>query len=312
MMIPENFRFWASGAEVIPEYTATWEIMDWDSRRCISVEVPEQFAPEEETNVVEALRPIVDDLDLEVTKVTLDGEGKLVSCSTLPEDDTMRFVLYPSFTEAEAGEDHTDCLKRSQLQEIDRLHVCVDLVRHSEKSNPPDLVVFRYNMIPQRLDYMWKEAFLMKRLKGHPNIVPFHKFIIDDVKPPCLLGFTTNFIPGGTLEQQQGKRPFRKIWLQQLMDVVDDLNLKHGIVHQDVAARNLLIDPSTDNLLLFDFHFATRIGSPDEISARNDVKGVIFTLYDVLTYNNQIRNVPHEEQDVGKIEASSAKQRYIT
>jgi Protein kinase domain len=296
-MIPQRFRFWASGADVIPDDNATWEIIDWDSRRCISVTVPEHFAPEEETNVVEALKLIVDDLDLNVTKITLTDEGKLVSCSTSAEDDTTRFVLYPRFTETEAGGDHLDCLKRSQLTEVDRLHVCVDLVRHNEQNNPPDLVVFKYVMIPQRLDYMWKEAFLTKRLKGHPNIIPFHKFIIDDIEP-WLLGFTTTFIPGGTLEQQQYQRSFQKIWLKQLMNVVDDLNLKHGIIHQDIAARNLLIDPSNDNLLLFDFHMAARVGAPDEMPARNDVKGVIFTLYESLTHNN----LP-EEQDVDKIEA---------
>jgi serine/threonine protein kinase len=132
--------------------------------------------------------------------------------------------------------------------------------------------------------------------------VPFHKFILDDVEP-WFLGYTTAFIRGVTLEEQRTKRPFRKIWLQQLMDVVDDLNLKHGIIHQDIAPRNLLIDPSTDNLMLFDFDWAARVGSREVNPARNDVKGVMFTLYEILTQENQMRNMRHEEQDVQKVQA---------
>jgi serine/threonine protein kinase len=87
------------------------------------------------------------------------------------------------------------------------------------------------------------------------------------------------------------------------MNVVDDLNLKHGIIHQDIAPRNLLIDPSTDNLMLFDFDWAARVGSREVNLARNDIKGVIFTLYEILTQDNQPRNMRHEEQDVQKVQA---------
>ena len=302
-MIPNRYRFWAqTGGFFNDRDPETWHIIDWDLRRYISVTGPAGFSPEDEGNAAEALRPIVDDLDSNVRAITVTSDGTLVNCSTSSEDDQTPYVRYPRFTEAEAGDDHLDCLKRSQLTEVDRLHVCVDLVQHNEQSNRPELFVFKYAMLIDRLHDIWNEAFLMKRLKGHPNIVPFYKFIVDDVEP-WLLGYTTRFIPNGTLEEQQGKRPLRKVWLQQLMDVVDDLNLRYGIVHQDIAPRNILIDPSTDNLMLFDFDRAVRVGSPEEYPERNDVKGVVFTLYEILTYDNQVRNVPHGEQDVGKIEA---------
>ena len=34
------------------------------------------------------------------------------------------------------------------------------------------------------------------------------------------------------------------------------LNLELGIMHQDIAPRNLLIDPGTDKIILFDFDWA--------------------------------------------------------
>lgn len=87
----------------------------------------------------------------------------------------------------------------------------------------------------------------------------------------------------------------RLAWFQQLLSVVDDLNYRYGIMHQDIAARNLLVDMD-DNLRIFDFNFSGRISehyNPD----RDDMKGVIFTLYEIMTLDEHYRDVPHVEQD---------------
>jgi hypothetical protein len=143
-MIPDHYRFWAQSGEMIPGKSDTWHIIDWDARRYISVTGPEDFAPDNEDPAVEALRPIIDDLDLNVKKVTVDAHGKVLSRSTLSEDDCTRFVLYPKFTEAEAGKEYLDYWRRSSLREVDRLHVCVDLVCHTEQKNPKNY--WRSNM----------------------------------------------------------------------------------------------------------------------------------------------------------------------
>ena len=69
-----------------------------------------------------------------------------------------------------------------------------------------------------------------------------------------MIGFTMKYIPGGTLVNP--KVPFRFEWMQQLIQLVDFLNLELGIMHQDIAPRNLLIDPDTHKILLFDFDWA--------------------------------------------------------
>lgn len=140
---------------------------------------------------------------------------------------------------------------------------------------------------------------LCSRLK-HPNIVPFDKVVVDELEGG-LVGFTTRYISGGTLEENK-TRIFKLKWLNQLIEAVDELNLHLGIAHQDVAPRNVLIDESTDTLMLFDFNFSGRIGKPGYSEPRNDVKGTVFTIYEIITRDTAPRDVRHEEQDLSAIE----------
>lgn len=71
----------------------------------------------------------------------------------------------------------------------------------------------------------WDELHLLKSLPPHPNILPFDRVVLDDGDvDPRLLGYTTKYIPGETLENP--KTPFRFEWLLQLIQVVDFLNLE--------------------------------------------------------------------------------------
>ena len=75
-------------------------------------------------------------------------------------------------------------------------------------------------------------------LKGHPGIVPFEHFIVDGDKR-CLIGFTAKFVLRGTLEDIYHLFPFHLSWVVHRMQIVDDINLKYGVMHRDMAARNL-------------------------------------------------------------------------
>lgn len=163
-------------------------------------------------------------------------------------------------------------------------------------------VVFKYYFLWQYAQMSWKEMNLWMRLPRHPNIVPFDRIVVDELEGR-VVGFTNGYVPGGSLEENKS-RVFRLEWLQQLIHVVDELNLRYGIAHQDIAPRNLLVDDSTDSVMLFDFNFAARINypSPGEgesyLEDRNDVKGVIFTTYEIITRDNSLRSMPHEEQNL--------------
>lgn len=84
-------------------------------------------------------------------------------------------------------------------------------------------------------------------------------------------------------------RPFRLRWLRQLLSVVDDLNHRYSMRHQDITPRNLVVD-ERDNFPIFDFNYSIMTEkhySPE----RDDTKGIIFTL------DEHFRDAPHAEQD---------------
>jgi len=73
---------------------------------------------------------------------------------------------------------------------------------------------------------------------------------------------------------------------------VDHLNLRLGIVHGDICPWNLLIDAETDTIQLFDFNCAAKLGWEGDKDNRlefeyeenrNDVKFVIYTVYELIT-----------------------------
>ncbi|KID86612.1 Protein kinase-like domain protein [Metarhizium guizhouense ARSEF 977] len=138
------------------------------------------------------------------------------------------------------------------------------------------------------------------RLPRHPNLVPFDRVVTDELEGR-VVGFTNNDISGGSLEENRS-RVFRLKWLQQLTNLADDLNLCFGISHEDIAPRNLVINDSTDCMMLFDFNFAARINCSsrleDEgyVEERNDVKWVELTMYEIITRDDSLRRVPHEDQ----------------
>lgn len=147
----------------------------------------------------------------------------------------------------------------------------------------------------------WDEVHLLKKLPPHPNLLGLDRVVLEDVESR-IIGFTTRYIPGGTLEVSTA--PFRFEWLQQLTEVVDFLNLELGIMHQDIAPRNLLIDPDTDKLVLFDFNFAAH--REDRLAdGQNDVSGVVFTLYELITNDTHFSSIPSWDRGIDLVQSLS-------
>lgn len=154
---------------------------------------------------------------------------------------------------------------------------------------------------PQRLQTAWDELNLLRSLPPHPNIVPFDRIVLEDVESR-VIGFTTKYISGGTLDNINV--PFRFEWLQQLTQLVDFLNLELGIMHQDIAPRNLLTDPDTHKILHFDFDWAAN-GKKRLLEGRDDVTAVVFTLYELITNDTQFTSIPHWNRTLDMVQSIS-------
>ncbi|WXC61600.1 hypothetical protein SNK03_007476 [Fusarium graminearum] len=161
--------------------------------------------------------------------------------------------------------------------------------------------VFKYYFMWQYAKASWKEMSMWMRLLWHPNIVSFDRVVIDELNG-SVVGFNSIYVPGGNVEDNKS-HVFKMKWLHQLIKVVDELNLIYSISHQDIAPQNLLVNEVTDSIMLFDFNFAARINHPPEEGeaydeTRNDIKGVIFTAFEIITQDDSIRSMPHEDQNI--------------
>lgn len=249
----------------------------------------------------------MDKLDPDVFAISV-SEGDELTISKDPEDDETQCPHYPALDDVECAES-IQTVPRGQLREVGRFGPNVDLTSYaSPNSGGPKQVVFKYYFLDRFLFRRWDELNIWMRLPSHPFIVPFDRLVVDQLEGrDVVVGFTSVYISGGTIEENTS-RTFKLKWLKQLLCAVDDLNLKYGIQHQDIAPRNLLVDEEADKLLLFDFNFAVRIGYPSQEEDheqysihRDDVKGVLFTIYEIITRDMHFREVPHHEQDPTKI-----------
>ncbi|KAJ5368829.1 uncharacterized protein N7496_008589 [Penicillium cataractarum] len=205
------------------------DVWDWDRLRMVKVKgTAKLFLPDEDIeNTI--LAKFADYLSPEVRAITVDDNGLLVEVSADPEEDDTPFVAYLPFSMIESLAD-SRAIQYSKLQELGRLGPGLDLSSCEGEFGIPRKVAFKFNPLdkPLRLQMAWDELNILRILPPHPNIVPFNRVVLEDVESR-VIGFTTKYIPGGTLDNP--KTPFRFEWLQQLIRLVDFLNLELGIMY---------------------------------------------------------------------------------
>ena len=282
-----------------PKSIAHCNVWDWDQLRMIKLKGTAKIFPPEEDKEVPILAPLADYLSQNVRAISIDDDALLSGVSTDPDKDDTMFVPHLLFSTIESLAD-SRTIQYSKLRELDRLRPGVDLSSYEDESGNAQTVVFKYNPIgkPRRLQMAWDELNAIKSLPLHPNILSLDRVVLDDVESR-ILGFTTEYIPGGTLENP--KLAFRFEWLQQLTRLVDFLNLQLGIMHQDIAPQNLLVDPKTEELLLFDFD-RVACGKRGLMDSRDDVSGVVYTLYELITNDTHFASIPHWERNIEMVQ----------
>ncbi|KAF2227453.1 kinase-like domain-containing protein [Elsinoe ampelina] len=197
---------------------------------------------------------------------------------------------------------------RDELIEVDRMQMRVDKCVHTTKRGDQMTLVVKYALFRSGLESLWQEIDIWRSIPPHPNIVTINSLIVDEVEHR-LVGFSTPFVPGGTLEK--GERTFKLKWLKDLLQAIDQLNLQHGVMHRDIHPRNMVVDPRTDKLQLIDFNHARRIGPSiyhdvsdiqsnglglwdHDKDPNNDISGAVFSLYELIT--GDFENRGHWEQ----------------
>ncbi|KAH8725357.1 hypothetical protein GQ44DRAFT_653220 [Phaeosphaeriaceae sp. PMI808] len=276
-------------------------IWDWDQLRLVKIKGTAKLFPCELYAEIPIFAQFADLLSPEVRAITVDDEGFLVGVSTDAKEDDTVFVGYLPYSIVDSLAD-CQTVEHSKLHELDRLAPQVDLVAYDDETGKSKKVIFKYNAWgkKRRLEMAWNELHLVKSLPPHPNLVPFDRVVLED-KESRIIGFTTKFIPGGTIEDNT-ELPFRFEWLQQLTQLVDYLNLDLGIMHQDIASRNLLVDPETSKILLFDFDWAA-CGGRNLMGGRDDVMGVAFMLYELITEDIQFSKIPYWDRNIDMVQS---------
>ena len=175
-------------------------------------------------------------------------------------------------------------LLRAQLTLTGRLGRFVDKVAYSTcRWGDETTAVFKYSH-PKP----WGEMQILAQLPTHhPHLTSMECVVLEELTGLGVVGFTTRFIDAPTMDRWAPSRPFKLRWLQELMGVLDELHLQYGIHHHDLTARNLIVDPDTDKLVVIDFDMAG-IHRPGEFRYDwDDLKAMVAFLYQRITLDTR-------------------------
>jgi hypothetical protein len=289
-----------------------WQVMDWDRRRMISLVTDAEYE-EDPVQVIAHFKRHIKTLPLDTYEIHISESGDLLRVSTDPKDDPWIIIwrFEVKDLQLEKHPSSVETVIRTELREISRMAWDIDLVSYGTGEEEKK-VVFKYALIPQDSHRFWTELNVWIRLSHHLNIVPIDKVVLDEIHGQ-IVGFTTPYIPDGSLEDNPS-RGFKLKWLKQLIQVVDDLNLRYGVIHDNITPCHLLIDPETDDLLLINFNFSRRIAGPVRLF-NFDISGqemalVTLTVYSTITGDKSFQQT-HDTEKVSNAAAVTELEEWV-
>lgn len=189
-------------------------ITDWDERRTISVETSREEPGNDDGFFTNVIAKYIDTLPADAVTIKVSPDGELLSTSCNTDEDDTRVPTYFSRSDY-SQEMHT--VRRPELTELERLAIQTDLVTYGPDQR---MVVFKYYIAPHSFVAIWHEAHCLSRIPAHPHIVSFDSLVVDSAGggEDKVVGFTTKFIPGGTIRDNVS-RVFKLKYLRQLLEV---------------------------------------------------------------------------------------------
>lgn len=140
-MIPREWQFWSPEGYLTPGGPHTWMAIDWDLRSRIQVTGPAEPLPDED-DAIKFVAQYIDRLGPDVHAFIISGNGDFIAIS---DDDPTWEIQYSDLTEVlKTGQ----VTRRSELDGLDRLSVCADLVK---LRSTKEVVAFKYIIIQQRV-----------------------------------------------------------------------------------------------------------------------------------------------------------------
>ncbi|KAK4442090.1 hypothetical protein QBC34DRAFT_313850 [Podospora aff. communis PSN243] len=239
--------------------TFCFPIHDGDSRRWLRLTVVDVDDATQQTwesaygeaawaPVHNALAAMIDN-GQDMKAVVVKADGTVVSTSSDGSADVTPGTYYaPPDDYQLSGSTKPATIARDRLVEVKRFGSFVDVVR--PVSQPSERLVFKHYEDDKVITDIWYSAHFLAGMAEHPNFVALRHLVLDE--RGGVVGYTMPFIPGGTLRSARRSRIFKLKWAKQLLQALDDLNLERGINHLDLRTRNLMVDPTTDNLIIID------------------------------------------------------------
>jgi len=239
--------------------TFCFPIHDGDSRRWLRLTVVDVDDATQQTwesahgeaawaPIHSALAAMIDN-GQDMKAVVVKADGTVVSTSSDGSVDVTPGTYYaPPDDYQLSGSTKPATIARDRLVEVKRFGSFVDVVR--PVSQPSERLVFKHYEDDKVITDVWYSAHFLAGMAEHPNFVALRHLVLDE--RGGVVGYTMPFIPGGTLRSARRSRIFKLKWAKQLLQALDDLNLERGINHLDLRTRNLMVDPTTDNLIIID------------------------------------------------------------
>lgn len=245
-MIPHDMRFSCHEGSIIDDLEL-W-VYDVDQRRWITVslaypmswllmgrEALDEVLDEEWEKVRDKAQGLVEEhIDKvvadDIVGINVDDSGTLTFINKLPGYDHNVSTYYPPLAEYQLPTGSVKTVLRSEITELERLSVHVDLVSYPgvEKG------VFKYSHHHKGYGPMWQQIHIHARLPKHPNILPLECLVLEEVSGTRVVGFTAPFIAGNDLDTNKD-RLFKLKHLRQLMQVNGPLLVLPTAAHRKLT-----------------------------------------------------------------------------